>query len=94
MVRSKCPESQLAAIANRLSDALAIVEQRVAAVSRVERLQTILNITNQWHQTNEMETLLVRMAEAATRLLDADRASMFLWDRPNNTVVGRPALGI
>ena len=43
----------------------------------------ILDITHEWHQTNEMETLLVRMAEAATRLLDADRASIFLWDKSN-----------
>ena len=35
-----------------------------------------------------------QMAEAATRLLGADRASIFLWDRPNHTLVGRPALGI
>ncbi len=34
------------------------------------------------------------MAEAATRLLGADRASIFLWDRPNHTLVGRPALGV
>ena len=34
------------------------------------------------------------MAEAATRLLGADRASIFLWDRPNHTLVGRPALGL
>ncbi len=41
-----------------------------------------------------METLLTQMAEAATRLLGADRASIFLWDKPNKTIVGRPALGI
>jgi Nif-specific regulatory protein len=34
------------------------------------------------------------MAEEATRLLGADRASIFLWDRPNKTLVGRPALGV
>src|SRR5690606_26240285 len=32
--------------------------------------------------------------EAATRLLRADRASIFLWDQPNRTLVGRPALGM
>jgi transcriptional regulator with GAF, ATPase, and Fis domain len=94
LVRGNCPESRLAAVANRLSDALVIVEQKAQAVSRIERLQMILEITNQWHQTNDMETLLVRMAEAATRLLGADRASIFLWDKPNKMVVGRPALGI
>ncbi len=94
LVRSQCPESRLAAIANRLSEAVAIVDQRARAVARIERLQTILNITNQWHQTDDMQTLLVRMAEAATRLFNADRASIFLWDKPNKVVVGRPALGV
>jgi Nif-specific regulatory protein len=94
LVRGNFAEARLTAIANRLSDAVAVVEQRVRATARVERLQTILRITNQWHQTNDMETLLVRMAEAATRLLGADRASIFLWDRRSKTVVGRPALGI
>jgi transcriptional regulator with GAF, ATPase, and Fis domain len=94
LVRGKCSESQLAAVCNRFSDALAVVERTEHARARVERLEAILRITNQWHQTNDMETLLVRMAEAATRLLDADRASIFLWDKPNKTIVGRPALGI
>jgi Nif-specific regulatory protein len=93
-IRGNCQEPRLAAVADRLSDALAIVEQKERATSRIDRLQAILSITNQWHQTNDMETLLVRMAEAATRLLDADRASIFLWDKPNKMIVGRPALGI
>ena len=94
LVRGKCSESQFAVVAGRVSDALAIVERQSRAEARVDRLQAILAITHEWHQTNEMETLLVRMAEAATRLLEADRASIFLWDRPNKTIVGRPALGI
>jgi transcriptional regulator with GAF, ATPase, and Fis domain len=94
MIRGNCPESKVAAIAHRFSDALSIVETKAKSHARLDRLQAILTITNQWHQTNDMETLLVRMAEAATRLLDADRASIFLWDKPNKTIVGRPALGI
>ena len=31
---------------------------------RIERLETILSIADQWNQTNEMEPLLVQMAEA------------------------------
>ena len=38
--------------------------------------------------------LLVQMAEAATRLLDADRASIFLWDKRSHALVARPALGV
>ncbi len=94
LVRGNCPESRVAATAVGLADALAIVERTQRAARRVRRLETVLDITHDWHQTNEMETLLVRMAEAATRFFDADRASIFLWDKPNKTVVGRPALGV
>ena len=61
---------------------------------RIERLEEILEIAQQWNQTHEMEPLLVQMAQAATRFLEADRASIFLWDKANHTLVGRPALGI
>ena len=67
------------------------VSRRSAAPTACE---TILDITHEWQQTNDMETLLVRMAEAATQMFDADRASIFLWDKPNKTIVGRPALGV
>jgi transcriptional regulator with GAF, ATPase, and Fis domain len=93
-VRGNCPESRLLTVAHGLSEALSIVERQERARRRIGRLQTLLEITHNWHQTNEMETLLVRMAEAATRLLDADRSSIFLWDKPNRTIVGRPALGM
>ena len=82
------------AIGPIVRDALAMVRQRDQQVRRAGRLETILKIANQWNQTREIEPLLVQMAEAATRLLRADRASIFLWDRPNHCLVGRPALGI
>jgi len=71
-----------------------IVGDRIRWKLRGERQATLLDITHQWHQSNDMESLLVAMAEAATRLFGADRASIFLWDRANRTLVGRPALGI
>jgi len=61
---------------------------------RMRRLEAILEIANQWNRTHEVQPLLVQMAEAATRLLGADRASIFLWDKANHLLVGRPALGI
>jgi transcriptional regulator with GAF, ATPase, and Fis domain len=82
---------QLAAI---LKEGVAAVRLREHNRRRISRLEAILEITNQWNQTHEVEQLLVKMAEAATRLLRADRASIFLWDRPNHVLVGRPALGI
>jgi Nif-specific regulatory protein len=85
---------RLVTVCRALSDSISIVERRERAAQQLERLQTILAITQGWQQTNEMETLLVRMAEAATQLFDAERASIFLWDKPNKTIVGRPALGV
>ncbi len=70
------------------------VRSRQQAARRIERLETILEIASAWNETGEMEPLLVQMAQAATRLLRADRASIFLWDRPNHSLVGRPALGM
>src|SRR5437588_9276431 len=68
MVRGNCPAPRLMAIADRLSDALRVVEQKERALARINRLEAIVTIINQWHQTNEMETLFLRMAEAAMRL--------------------------
>ena len=61
---------------------------------RIERLQAILGIAAQWGQTLEMDALLKQMAETSTHLLDAERASIFLWDRRHHVLVGRPALGV
>ena len=79
-------------------DALAAVANRhrhdEEQTRRIGRLQAILEITQRWNQNQQMESLLEEMARAATRLLGADRASIFLWDRPNRTLIGRPALGV
>ncbi len=85
--------AKAAALTLVVGAALRQVRDRAAERQRAARIDAILGITNRWHETHEMEPLLVQMAEAATRLLGADRASIFLWDRPNQTLVGRPALG-
>jgi len=74
--------------------AVAAVRRRATDTARLRRLETMLAIAGQWNQTHELEPLLTQMAEAAARLLNADRASIFLWDRPNHILVGRPALGL
>src|SRR5262245_60863704 len=74
--------------------ALSEVRSRQRNQQRITRLSTLLEIASQWQQTQEMEVLLQRMAEAATKLFNAQRASIFLWDRPTRTLVGRPALGV
>ncbi len=84
----------LDALAAALAAGLSSARSRHRQRRRIDRLETILTLAAQWGQTLEMQPLLNRMAEEATRLLGADRASIFLWDRQNQTLVGRPALGV
>lgn len=81
-------------LARTVFEGLSAVRARQQSAARLKRLETLLEIASGWHQTRELEPLLVKMAEAATRLLGADRASIFLWDRASRTLVGRPALGV
>jgi Nif-specific regulatory protein len=85
---------ELADVATAFHTALRVVRQRQRIARRLARVDAMLEIAAQWNQPLEMNQLLVRMAEASTRLLAAERASIFLWDRQSKTLVGRPALGI
>jgi transcriptional regulator with GAF, ATPase, and Fis domain len=84
----------LADLAAALHEARQAVEKRQQERRRMGRLEALLEIAGKWNQTHEVEPLLVQMAEAATRLFGADRASIFLWDRRRKLLVGRPALGV
>jgi Nif-specific regulatory protein len=82
------------ALAAALAVGLAAARQHERQRRRAQELETILRLAAQWNQTHEMVPLFEQMAEAAAGLLNADRASIFLWDKPNRTLVGRPALGV
>jgi len=84
----------LEVLAEMLSMALASVRQRDRQRAQVQRLEAMLKIAGSWRQTQETDTLLHDIAEASTRLLKAERASIFLWDKRTKTLVGRPALGV
>jgi transcriptional regulator with GAF, ATPase, and Fis domain len=86
--------TRLVTAASMLTTALGIVRERQRINSRVGRLEAILQIAAQWNQTHQMKELLQNMAETSTRLLSAERASIFLWDQQSKTLVGRPALGV
>jgi Nif-specific regulatory protein len=92
--RAALATAGLEPLATALGAALRIVRARQRYRQRAAKAETILSIVGRWSQTQEMETLLNQMAEASTQLLEADRASIFLWDRANHVLVGRPALGV
>jgi len=87
-------EANWQAVADGFASASLMVRDRRRHRRHAERLKALLEITHQWAQTDNLETLLNRMAEAATKLFDCDRATIFLWDRTQKTLVGRPALGM
>jgi Nif-specific regulatory protein len=87
-------QSRFDALAAALGIALQQFELRQRQQRRVRRLEAILEIAGQWSQNLETESLLTQMAETSTRLLGAERASIFLWDRSRRLLIGRPALGV
>ena len=80
--------------ASVVADVFHIFQRREHFQRRSRRLEAILEIAGQWNQNMRMDSLLTQMAETSTRLMACDRASIFLWDKRNKTLVGRPALGI
>ncbi len=84
----------LEGVAGALAIAQTQIEERQRYKLREDRLRTMLELAKEWSQAQEVEPLLRHMAEASTRLLRADRASIFLWDKPNQQLVARPALGV
>ncbi len=77
-----------------LGEAVRTGQRLASAERRALRLQALLELVTRWHQTLDMHRLLADMAAASTRLLAAERATIFLWDRRTQKLVGRPALGV
>ena len=61
---------------------------------RIERLRSTLEIASSFARTRKSEPLLELIAQEATRLLECDRSSIFIWDREHSEVVACPALGV
>ncbi len=60
----------------------------------LDQLRTLLNHSIAWSSIEDTDELLEAIAEAATQMLRAERASIFLWDKRRGKLVGRPALGV
>ena len=75
---------------------LALINHQNQTISqrRGDRLQTLLEMTANWNQSRETDQLLIKIAEASTRLLGTERATIFLPDSSGNLLIGKPALGV
>ncbi len=88
-------ELWLATLTGRwLGEAVDVVKRLERSASRIALLRKILQIASAWSTVRETEPLLRRIAEESTRLLDCDRASIFLWDKDHQEVIACPALGV
>ena len=92
--RDLLAEEEVVALARVLQTCMLVARRSERATLRVEQLQTLLELAISWHRTHDLTELLNHMAKAAARVLQADRASIFLWDRSAKELVGHPALGV
>ncbi len=81
-------------MARTLSMALSLVHRELQNQRQVERLRSTLNIASRLSMAEDAAPLLEQIAHEATRLLNCDRSSIFLWDKDRNEVEARPALGV
>ena len=81
-------------VAAALHLALTNHQNQIVYQRRGDRLQTILEMTANWNQSRETDQLLIKIAEASTRLLGSERATIFLPDSSGETLIGKPALGV
>lgn len=93
-VNAKAAQAAAAETAWHLATTGHLLRQRDHFRHDALRLQRLLEYSAAWHQEDDPERLLEAIAAAATELLGAERASIFLWDRRRKKLVGKPALGV
>jgi transcriptional regulator with GAF, ATPase, and Fis domain len=65
-----------------------------STLDEVQHLRRLLDYSVCWSAIESTDELLQAIAGAATEMLAAERASIFLWDKRRGKLVGRPALGV
>ena len=83
-------ESNVNSIAAAVSIADSVFRRHRDPHKRAERLTAILDMTSRWNQSRETDQLLVEIAKASTRLMGAERASIFLLDSSGQMLIGSP----
>ncbi len=91
---SQLTDDEFDALAGSIGVAWQAFRERAGAMKRVRQLEAILDMSAQWNQSRETDTLLIAIAEASTRLLNAERATIFLSNATGTELIGMPALGV
>lgn len=69
-------------------------EAALGAQDEARHLQGLLDLTAAWNRATDSVDLLQQIAETSTAWIPCERATIFLWDRANRVLLGRPALGV
>lgn len=88
------PLAELQHVVQLLRSCLALANQHLQLTRRNQQQETLLDLAVQWQGNHDLDELLNSMAVAAAKALSGDRASIFLWNKPHNELVGYPALGV
>ncbi len=73
---------------------LRILDRRRHDAEHLRRLREILRVATELIALPDLVSALRHLAEAATSILDCERASLFIWDRENRELMACPALGV
>lgn len=92
--RPKADVSTLHIVGEWLAAGLAAMRTRQQQERRGQRLAALLQVVSKSRPKQDTDALLHELAESATKLLGAERATIFLWDKPRQQLVGKPALGV
>lgn len=93
-VTSPLDSADYDSIAATLATVHSIVQKQQTESRSRRRLQAILDMTVNWNQNRETQTLLNQIAETSTQLLSSERATIFLPSGRSGQLIGRPALGV
>ena len=82
------------AVGRVLGVCLGIIERHAGGLERLDRLSNTLEVATAFSRTRKSGALLELVANAATKILGCERASIFLWDRYHHELIACPALGM
>ena len=80
-------------VAKTSAEVLSQIQNVARLRRRVERLQAVLDVAAHWQLSRDLNELLKEMAVTSTKVVRAERASIFLWDRQRKELIAHPALG-
>jgi Nif-specific regulatory protein len=86
--------SPFLAVSRVIATAAALLGRTTSIQESSTRLRAVLEIASRLAAEPEFEPLLEQIAKESTRLLNCDRASIFIWDKDQKQLIAAPALGV